>query len=154
MMEEIAKVVANGNSGWVVVEVEMKSACNHCKSGDSCGTSAVAAAFSSKVQRFSIQTERVLAEGERLKLGLPESVILKAALLVYMLPLMGFFIGAYSGNLIATAVDVNQDLLSIIGALFGGISTWTIGKKFARTLEERALPIIIKSLGTPIDIAQ
>ncbi|MCL1056928.1 SoxR reducing system RseC family protein [Shewanella gelidimarina] len=154
MMEEIAKVVANGNSGWVVVEVEMKSACNHCESGDSCGTSAVAKAFSSKVQRFSIQTERVLAKGERLKLGLPESVILKAALLVYMLPLMGFFIGAYSGNVLAAAVDVNQDLLSIIGALIGGVSAWAVGKKFAKALEERALPIIIKSLGTPIDIAQ
>ncbi|MCL1050232.1 SoxR reducing system RseC family protein [Shewanella abyssi] len=154
MMEEVAKVVANSNSGWVVVEVEMKSACNHCESSDSCGTSAVAKAFSAKVQRFSIQTEGVFAQGERLKLGLPESVILKAALLVYILPLLGFFIGAYSGNLFAIGLEVNQDLLSIAGALIGGVSAWAIGKKWAIALEEKALPIIIKSLGRPIDIAQ
>ncbi|QQX81454.1 SoxR reducing system RseC family protein [Shewanella sp. KX20019] len=154
MMEEIAKVVANSNSGWVVVEVEMKSACNHCESGDSCGTSAVAKAFSAKVQRFSIQTERVFTKGERLKLGLPESVILKAALLVYILPLLGFFIGAYSGNLLAIAVEINQDLLSIAGALIGGVSAWAIGKRWAKAVEEMALPVIIKSLGRPIDIAQ
>ncbi|MFT5788347.1 MAG: sigma-E factor negative regulatory protein RseC [Shewanella sp.] len=154
MMEEVAKVIANNNSGWVVVEVEMKSACSHCDSGDSCGTSAVAKAFSSKVQRFSIPTERAFAKGERLKLGLPESVILKAALLVYILPLLGFFIGAYSGNLLATGLEVNQDLLSIVGALMGGVSAWAIGKEFAKALETKAQPIIIKSLGRPIDIAQ
>ncbi|MCL1094635.1 SoxR reducing system RseC family protein [Shewanella kaireitica] len=154
MMEEVAKVVANSNSGWVVVEVEMKSACNHCDSSDSCGTSAVAKAFSPKVQRFSIQTERAFATGERLKLGLPESVILKAAMLVYILPLAGFFVGAYSGNLLAANIGVNQDLLAIAFALVGGVGFWALGKKFAKALEEKAQPIIIKSLGKPIDIAQ
>ncbi|WOT04339.1 SoxR reducing system RseC family protein [Shewanella youngdeokensis] len=154
MMEEVAKVVANSNSGWVVVEVEMKSACNHCDSGDACGTSAVAKAFSVKVQRFSIQTEGVFAKGERLKLGLPESVILKAAVLVYLLPLVGFFIGAYAGNLLADSLVVNQDLLSVIGAAVGSVSCWSIAKKIARSLEDKAQPIIIKSLGKPIDIAQ
>ena len=154
MMEEVAKVAANSNSGWVVVEVEMKSACNHCESGDTCGTSTVAKAFSSKVQRFSIQTERVFAKGEHLKLGLPESVILKAALLVYMFPLLGLFIGAYSGNLVAGNVEVNQDVFSIAGALIGSVGAWALGKKLAKALEEKAQPIILKSLGRPIEIAQ
>ncbi|MGS0679545.1 SoxR reducing system RseC family protein [Shewanella sp. 125m-7] len=152
MMEEVARVVANGNSGWVVVEVEMKSACNHCDSSDSCGTSAVSKAFSPKVQRFSIQSELSFVKGERLKLGLPESVILKAAALVYMLPLIGFFIGALAGSQLAVLTDTHPDLLSILAALLGGITFWAIGKKAAKKLEAQAQPVIIKSLGKPIEI--
>lgn len=153
MMEEIARVVANGNSGWVVVEVELKSACNHCDSGDSCGTSAVSKAFSPKVQRFSLQTEQVFVKGERLKLGLPESVILKAAALVYMMPLSGLFIGAFIGNQLAVLVGTHPDLFSIIAALIGALGFWNIGKRAAKKLESDAQPVIIKSLGKPIEIA-
>ncbi|MEZ9594614.1 SoxR reducing system RseC family protein [Shewanella sp. 10N.261.52.F9] len=153
MMEEIARVVANGNSGWVVVEVELKSACNHCDSGDSCGTSAVSKAFSPKVQRFSLQTEQVFVKGERLKLGLPESVILKAAALVYIMPLSGLFIGAFIGNQLAVLVGTHQDLFSIIAALIGALGFWNIGKRAAKKLESDAQPVIIKSLGKPIEIA-
>ncbi|MCK8043671.1 SoxR reducing system RseC family protein [Shewanella sp. 1CM18E] len=153
MMEEVARVVANGNSGWVVVEVEMKSACNHCETSESCGTSAVSKAFSPKVQRFSIQSEQQYAKGERLKLGLPESVILKAATLVYILPLFGFFIGAFIGNLTAKLAEVHPDLFAISAGVLGGFLFWTMGKKAAKKLEEHAQPIIIKSLGKPIEIA-
>jgi len=154
MMEEVASVVANSNAGWVVVEIEMKSACNHCDNSESCGTSAVAKAFSSKMQRFSIQTEHAFSVGERLMLGLPESVILKAALLVYILPLIGFFIGAYSGNSLAELFSVNQDLLSILFAVLGGTACWTMGKRLAKSLEQNAQPVIIKSLGKPINITK
>ncbi|WP_299802116.1 SoxR reducing system RseC family protein [uncultured Shewanella sp.] len=153
MMEEVARVVANSNSGWVVVEVEMKSACNHCESGDSCGTSAVSKAFSPKVQRFSIQSDRQFVKGERLKLGLPESVILKAATLVYILPLVGLFIGAFGGNQIANLLGNYSDLLSICGAVFGAFVFWSVGKRAAKKLEVEAQPVIIKSLGRPIEIA-
>lgn len=153
MMEEIARVVANGNSGWVVVEVEMKSACNHCETSESCGTSAVSKAFSPKVQRFSIQSDQQFVKGERLKLGLPESVILKAATLVYILPLLGFFIGALLGNLSANLADINPDLCAISGGILGGFLFWKLGKRAAKKLEEQAQPIIVKSLGKPIEIA-
>ncbi|GIU41986.1 sigma E factor positive regulatory protein RseC [Shewanella sairae] len=153
MMEEVARVVANGNSGWIVVEVELKSACNHCDSGDSCGTSAVSKAFSPKVQRFSIQTEQAFVKGERLKLGLPESVILKAAALVYMLPLIGLFIGAFIGNQLAVLTASHPDSFSIISALLGGLGFWALGKKTAKKLEEQAQPVIIKSLGKPIEVS-
>ncbi|ABZ75649.1 positive regulator of sigma E, RseC/MucC [Shewanella halifaxensis HAW-EB4] len=153
MMEEVARVVANGNSGWVVVEVEMKSACNHCESGDSCGTSAVSKAFSPKVQRFSIQSEQQFVKGERLKLGLPESVILKAATLVYILPLIGLFIGAFGANQIGFLFGGASDLLSISGALVGSFCFWAAGKKASKRLEAQAQPVIIKSLGKPIEIA-
>lgn len=152
MMEEVARVVANSNSGWVVVEVEMKSACNHCESGDSCGTSAISKAFSSKVQRFSIQSDRQFVKGERLKLGLPESVILKAATLVYILPLVGLFIGAFCGNQIASLAGTHTDLLSILGAFSGALAFWAMGKRAAKRLEAQAQPVIIKSLGKPIEI--
>ncbi len=53
MMEQVAKVVGTDSDGWVKVQVELKSACNHCSSSESCGTSAVAKAFGSRLQEFS-----------------------------------------------------------------------------------------------------
>lgn len=153
MMEEVARVVANENPGRVVVEVEMKSACNHCDSGDSCGTSAVAKAFSAKVQRFSIASDKAYCVGELLKLGLPESVILKAASLVYILPLLGFFLGAFVGSGLSAVLSGNEDTYAIIFSLAGGLIFWMLGRKSARNMEANAEPVIIKSLGKPIDIA-
>ena len=100
MMEEIARVV-DYQQGWVTVEVELKSACNHCASSENCGTSTIAKAFSVHTQRFSLPSERPCHSGDLLKIGLPESVIIKAGCLgVFIAVNWVVFIGndrAYAG---------------------------------------------------------
>lgn len=110
MMEEVARVISCDNQGWLTVEVTLKSACKACNNSESCGTSAVAQAFSPKTQQFSIQSERCCEPGELLKLGLPESVILKAAALVYLLPLFGLFVGAILGQFVGNLIQFNSNL--------------------------------------------
>jgi len=36
MMEQVAKVVGTDSDGWVKVQVELKSACNHCSRSFPC----------------------------------------------------------------------------------------------------------------------
>ncbi|MCH1928703.1 SoxR reducing system RseC family protein [Shewanella sp. A25] len=152
MMEEVARVIESDNQGWLTVEVELKSTCKSCSSSESCGTSAVAQAFSAKTQQFSIQSERACDVGEMLKLGLPESVILKAAALVYLMPLLGLFAGALLGQFLGTLVELNSDLFAIVFAMLGAALTWLFGKVKAKQLEGESQPVILAYLGKTIAV--
>lgn len=147
MMEEMARVVACEDSGWIRVEVEVKSACNHCDNNDSCGTSAVAKAFSSKSQQFSILSDKTYPIGEWLKIGLPESVILKAAALVYLFPLIGFFLGAF----VANSLLMSSDMLAFVLGLLGGGFAWVLARKKASRMEKSAQPVILAYIGQRIN---
>lgn len=150
MMEQVGKVIASGNDGWVTVEVEMKSACSHCSQSESCGTSAVSKAFSPRVQQFSLPAVETYAKGTLLKLGLPESVILKAAALVYLLPLMGLFVGGIIGSMLAQGLDINNDASSATVAVLAALAAWRLGKARAVSMELAAQPVILANLGAPI----
>ncbi|RLV57916.1 Fis family transcriptional regulator [Parashewanella curva] len=164
MMEEKAKVVSEAKDGWVMVEVESKSACHSCHNEESCGTSAVAKAFTPKTQVFSIETYLDLQPNEVVKIGLPESVVLKAAALVYLLPLAGFFIMAGLATLFLVRLDLisfssqSGDLPTIIFGGLGAVIAWFLGRKKAKELEQEASPVIIERLGqsinTPMTIGQ
>lgn len=147
MMEEMAKVVACDETGWIRVEVKIKSACNHCDNNESCGTSAVSKAFSSKSQQFSIISDRSYPIGEWLKIGLPESVILKAAALVYLFPIVGFFLGAF----LATRVFAFSDLLTFVVGIVGASLAWGVARAKASRMEEAAQPVILAHIGQRIN---
>lgn len=152
MLEEVATVTAYNPDGWVTVEIELKSACNHCSSSENCGTSTVAKAFSVKRQRFSLMSEKPCEVGDLLKLALPESVIIKAALLVYIVPLMGLFIGAAVGIWLGDLLNVNSDYSSMIFAAIGGLSAWFAGKQQATKLEKSSTPVITAYLGQAVSL--
>ncbi|WP_065187469.1 SoxR reducing system RseC family protein [Shewanella woodyi] len=151
MMEEMAKVLESDGKGWVTVEVQVKNACNHCDNSESCGTSAVSKAFSPKVQRFSIPSDRQYQAGELLKLGLPESVLLKAAALVYLLPLLGLFFGVAVASFITFMFNLaSGDFVVIPFAIAGALLFWAKGKKMAKRMESDTQPVIISHLGHSI----
>ncbi|CAM4008626.1 MULTISPECIES: SoxR reducing system RseC family protein [Shewanella] len=152
MMEETATVIRCPGDGWVTVEVKVKNACNHCDNNDTCGTSAVSKAFSPKVQRFSLPSDEQYEPGELLKLGLPESVILKAAAIVYLMPLAGLFIGAALGHFLADLSGLSSsDLLAIALGAGGAVSAWWLGRRWAKALETNSQPVILSRLGRAID---
>lgn len=82
-----------------------------------------------------------------MKLGLPESVILKAAALVYLLPLLGLFVGAVLGQFIGNLIPFNPDLSAMVFAAFGTMLFWWFGKQRAKRLEVAAKPMILAYLG-------
>ncbi|MCW3173383.1 SoxR reducing system RseC family protein [Shewanella subflava] len=151
LLEELAKVV-DYQPGWVMVEVELKSACNHCANNENCGTSAVAKAFSVKTQRFSIASDQAYNKNDMLKLGLPESVIIQAAALVYLLPLLGLFLFAGIGHLFALVLEIDTNLSAMTLALLGAVLSWRVGKYFAHKIEANAQPVIISNLGQQVEL--
>ena len=153
LLEEVAKVI-DYKDGWARVEVELKSACSHCASSDNCGTSAISNAFSVKTQEFSILSEKPCLPGDMLKLGLPESVIIKAAALVYLLPLVGLFSFSFLGHFLSLGTDINPNTVSMVMAALGGFTGWRVGKYFAANIEAHAQPQIIAYLGQEISLSK
>jgi len=151
MMEEIARVV-DYQQGWATVEVELKSACNHCASSENCGTSTIAKAFSVHTQRFSLPSDKPCRSGDLLKIGLPESVIIKAAALVYLSPLLGLFFAAMIGHMLAAGMGLSTNGFAMAFGGLGAFIAWFIGKHFATRLDAHATPVIIAHLGQEVDI--
>lgn len=152
MMEEMARVIACDNQGWLTVEVQLKSSCKSCNNGDSCGTSAVAQAFSGKTQQFAIYSERPCQPGELLKLGLPERTLLKAAALMYLMPLLGIFIGATFGQWLGSLLAWDSDMGAILFAPLGAFASWFVGRHYLKRLEADAQPVILAYLGMGLSL--
>lgn len=97
MLQERALVVAiQGDSAWV--EVKRQSSCSACQSGSSCGTSVIASFFPQRSMRLQVPDHQGAQVGQWVMVGLDESALQSAALLVYILPLVGLIGGAILGQ--------------------------------------------------------
>lgn len=110
------------NNGKAEVSVERGTACGgHCSGG--CEACVYA-------NRILIQAENLVyaAVGDRVILESRTSSIMGATMLIYMLPLLFFFVA-----LIATSVSgLGQGMcavISLIGALLGGVFAVVIGRR-------------------------
>jgi sigma-E factor negative regulatory protein RseC len=98
----------------VFVEVQRRTACGGCESKGSCGTSVVAAWFGRRVSRLWVRSALPLRAGEAVVIGLDEAVLVRASLLVYLLPVAALLGGAVLGSEL-----VGGDLPGIVGGILG-----------------------------------
>ena len=93
MIEEIGTVVAvEGDHVWL--ETQVKTTCGSCKASESCPTSTVAKAFSPKAEHIYLQVPCELSIGQQVKIGISESALLYASLMVYVIPLLLMILSA------------------------------------------------------------
>jgi sigma-E factor negative regulatory protein RseC len=93
MIEETATVVALG-PGIAWVEATRRSACSACGQGASCGTGRLAQVFGARSNRLAVADPLGLALGERVAIGIPDGLLVRASLAAYLLPLVGLVAGA------------------------------------------------------------
>jgi len=97
MLEEEGIVLSvNGDTAEVVAET--KSACGSCSAKSGCGTSLLASMFPQRKRSFLAANPVSAQEGDRVVIGLDESAMQIASLLVYLAPLLGLIGGAILGN--------------------------------------------------------
>ncbi len=123
MLEEQGTVVAvEPDALWV--ETRQQSTCGACSARKGCGQQVLGQLFSASSRL------RVLLNGrspehfrlqQRVTLGIPEAVVVKNSLLMYLVPLAGFLVGAGLGQhwLGGEAAAV---LLAFVGLLVGGLA--------------------------------
>ncbi len=115
MLEEEGVVLAvDGDIAEVVTR--KKSACGSCAARSGCGTSLVESLFPSRTRSFRARNEIRAQKGDQVVIGLDESALQAASLLVYLVPLLGLIGGAIIGSWLGSAPDVGYtELFSVLG---------------------------------------
>lgn len=118
MLEHNGKVI-EATPASVLVETERRSACGHCSVGDRCGTSVLAGLFRQRANHVRLDNSIALQAGDEVVIGIPEHLLLRAALWAYMVPMLFMITFAL---IVATAghPDLYVVLASVIG-LFNGL---------------------------------
>jgi len=91
MIEESA-IVVKVDKGEVWVTSAQNNACGGCQQKSGCSTNALAGILSKKL--VPVDSEFLLKTGDNVTVAIDESVLLRASLLLYIVPLIALFAGA------------------------------------------------------------
>lgn len=152
MIVETGKVVSVEADGlWV--ETIQRSTCGSCAAEKGCGQSLMA--------RLLGHTSylRVLLEGrdpqqfhpgDQVRIGVPEDVVVKGSLFVYLLPLLAMIAGA---GLAQRQFD--SEGLSILGAVIGLLlgGAYVRWRAWLTRNDRRLQPVLLDDAGEPVQIA-
>ena len=142
MIVETGTVVAiESDSLWV--ETIQKTACEACVAQKGCGTR-VLSKLTGKTNRIRVLLDRHSVEaitvGQDVDIAIPEDVIVKGSLLVYLLPVVCAVSGAWMAG---SAGDTVSMLGAICGLLAGGLVVNLHSKKTRNDL--RTNPVLFDS---------
>jgi len=154
MLTETAHVVAV-ESGSVWVETIRQSSCGSCAAKQGCGHSLlqqISAGSQNYLRVFSGKLSAAQCSvDDHVRISIPERVILRGSLLVYIVPLVAMLTGATLGSILAVG---NSDSLSITGAVAGfalGVTLVRLHAWFHRS-DESLHPRLVERVSSPIDI--
>ena len=146
MIEEQGQIIrTEGEMAWV--RTQRKSTCGQCSAQKGCGTSVFSKVLGNKLVEFKAINRIDAVVGDNVVLGLHESVLLKSAALMYVLPLLLMFICALLATYIADslALDLSQAGVSLF-AILGLFAGFACARLFARAhkTDERYHPVILR----------
>ncbi|WPL17224.1 Sigma-E factor regulatory protein RseC [Thiorhodovibrio winogradskyi] len=93
MIEELAVVIA-ADDGFAEVEPQRRATCDHCGVKGACGTSLIDRFLGRRPVRLRVVNAMGARAGERVTIGVADAVLLRAALVAYLVPLLGLLLGA------------------------------------------------------------
>jgi sigma-E factor negative regulatory protein RseC len=152
MIETPATVVGLGpDVAWV--ETVRQSACGHCESARSCGTSVLAKLFGAPRSRLEIPDAQGLRVGEQVVIGIPDGTLVRASVVAYLLPLTVLVAAAA----LATVLGASEGVVASIGLAGLGGGLWLSGRLTGgQHARERYRPVLVRrgaSIGVPTLVA-
>lgn len=140
MMREWATVIA-WHDGVATLRCNRQSSCSACQAKATCGVAIMNKVKPNNVLEFKLPVDRHLSVGQQVELGISEANLLYSALLIYMVPLLGLFIGAGLCHWL-----LNNDLAVITGAITGGVAGFFVARRSAVKLEKKRFyqPVILQ----------
>lgn len=142
MIEERARVAEAGD-GYAWVEIERRSACGSCHASGGCGTATLAKVWSGRQVRTRAISTLPLRPGDEVIVGLAEGVLLRGALLAYLLPLALMLTGALLGE--AAFAGAGEEPVIALGALGLGLGFLAVRAATQRWRDDaRFQPVVIR----------
>ncbi len=140
MIKEPGTVVrTEGRFAWV--ETRQKSACGSCASAEGCGTSSLASLFERDATVLRVSNAVGARVGQQVTLGLSEGGLVRAAFLVYMIPLLGMIIGGLLMQWIAPGSEGLVIAASLLGFAAGFVFVRYKGSKLEN--DARYQPVLL-----------
>lgn len=127
MITESGKVVAvTGDHAWV--QTIRTSACQSCSARNGCGQKVLASATSGRANQVRVLNSVNACVGEEVTLGIEESALLSASLLVYALPLLLMVAASIIGHYLSGG----SDFAAMAGAAAGLASGFLVSRQWQR----------------------
>ncbi len=131
-MNEMRAVVLHLHGGDAEIAPVGHNGCGHCADGKGCGSGKLSQLFcSSKPRTFLVENRAGAQVGDEVSVGLPDGVLLRTSMLMYLLPLACMLGGALLfGNVFVAMRDA--------GALLGAVAGLLAGFFLVRRMTRRA----------------
>lgn len=114
MIKELATITSvDGDYAWV--QTQRESACESCSAQKGCGTSAIGKVVGKQYTQVRVINSCAAKVGDLVKVALPEDMLLKSSLAVYLVPLMLMMIGGVLGD----AYGTQEQWMAVLGSLVG-----------------------------------
>jgi sigma-E factor negative regulatory protein RseC len=143
MIEETGTVVSQ-DGDWAIVEPDKTSSCGSCSVRSGCGTASLSRFFGQRSHSFQAQNPINAKPGDRVVMGLDESLLIKGSVLVYLLPIAGMIAAAILMSAWAGLNGLNQELWSFIGLILGLLLGGFLARYWSRRGGNQLNPKIIR----------
>ncbi|GAA0702469.1 SoxR reducing system RseC family protein [Marinobacterium maritimum] len=142
MIEEVALVSAVGPEG-VRVTAARTSACAQCASKSNCSQGVLSQWGQGKTVEIDVQNPEALPVqlGQQVVIGLEEGSLVRASLLLYLLPLLMLILGALLGSSMGM-VEWQQIMLAMVLMLTGFVLARRLST--GRGAEVRYQPVLLR----------
>ncbi|MET0064011.1 MAG: SoxR reducing system RseC family protein [Candidatus Thiodiazotropha endolucinida] len=129
MLEETAMVV-EANKDYLWVETRSRRGCSQC--GSSCTTSVVLKLFGMKRNRLNLENTLCAEVGDRVVVGIPDELLVRASVWAYLFPLLAMFAVSATGGVIGFGEGA-QALLAMMGLAAGfALVRWNTSRQGTR----------------------
>ncbi len=137
MLEEEAKVVS-AEGDFITVEVVRQSACGTCSAKAGCGVEVVSRIAGSRVRTMTLQVRNTIGAevGDHVIVAVPDAVMVKSSMLVYITPLVLMVLGAILAESLG-GPQSRSDLLAVIGAVAGFVMGLAIVRGLGQHMSRR-----------------
>ncbi len=107
--------------------------CGHCDSEGGCGSSTLTKVFcSSKPRQFTVRNEVSAKVGDEIQVSLPDGVLLRGAIKMYVLPLILLLVGGIAGVDMASD-GAGRDAYAVAGAVIGLLLGFVLARLSPKT---------------------
>jgi sigma-E factor negative regulatory protein RseC len=134
MIEQQAQVTSvKGDKVWMTVK--RQSGCQHCSLSEGCGTGSLGKLMGYKNTEWVFPNTMGLKSGDKVMLSIPDKSYLLSSFLIYLLPLLTFFLTAVIAEWLWQA-----EWLTVVFSIFG----LTAGLLFSGRLSRRRYAKILQ----------
>lgn len=120
-----------------IVESRPSGGCGHCDNQQGCGSGNLSQLFCTEPRRFRVHNGIDAHIGEEVQVSVADGVLLRTALVMYLLPLLLALVGGMLGSQLASD-SASSDGYAALGVAFG-LASGFVGVRLS-VLRHRLLP--------------